>query len=234
VAFVELKRSFLSRKAKEVRVADTPDDWFALLKNKGAKRVWLEYGPSGDRLDDRMSAGFVGGGGVWSLNVQLPAGARQWLARWDVWNQDAPENRIWRVTYGEIGDGTVTAPPTGIVADASEQLAHALSEIAPFARRIDCQGFASAFESALALLSPGGDVEVYHRDLSPEGALEDSAVRVLGACQKAWVFGGMGSWNDMMFDDADQEEYERLSEQLFRTLHAAIVAAANASQPGNR
>ncbi len=52
---------------------------------------------------------------------------------------------------------------------------------------------------------------------------------MLAACQKAWVFGGMGSWNDMGFDGEDQKDYVRLSEALFQALNAAIVAAANAS-----
>lgn len=45
----------------------------------------------------------------------------------------------------------------------------------------------------------------------------------------AWVFGGMGSWNDTGFDGEDQNEHERVLEALFRPLNAAIVAGANAS-----
>jgi hypothetical protein len=48
------------------------------------------------------------------------------------------------------------------------------------------------------------------------------------ACQHAWVFGGMGSWNDVSFD-AKPGEYERVSEQLHRALLQGILAGANAS-----
>ena len=57
----------------------------------------------------------------------------------------------------------------------------------------------------------------------------DLVVRLLDACQSAWVFGGMGSWNDMAFDGEVQVEYDRTSEQLFLALNEVILAAANAS-----
>ncbi len=46
---------------------------------------------------------------------------------------------------------------------------------------------------------------------------------------KLTVFGGMGSWNDIGFEGDDQVLYDRLSEDLYRLLNVAIVAAANAS-----
>ena len=36
------------------------------------------------------------------------------------------------------------------------------------------------------------------------------------ACEAAWVFGGMGSWNDLGFQGEDQQTYERLSHRLFQ------------------
>jgi hypothetical protein len=51
----------------------------------------------------------------------------------------------------------------------------------------------------------------------------------LDACQSAWVFGGMGSWNDMGFEGADQKEYDHVSEQLFAALNETIQAAVDAS-----
>ena len=55
------------------------------------------------------------------------------------------------------------------------------------------------------------------------------ATQLLGAAQAAWIFGAMGSWNDLGFEGDDQVLYERLSEDLYQLLNAAIVAAANAS-----
>jgi len=229
VDFVELRRGLLGRRLKENCVADTPDDWFRLLREQGSTGLWLDYSASGDRLDDRLSAGFVGGGGHWSINVFSDTASR-WLARWEVWNQDAPERRIWRVTYGRVEQGRrVQSHDSLDLGLASERLEEALGQIAPFARRRNCDGFAECFDSAHGILTASAECEVYHRDLAPEGVLTPAADRILAACQKAWVFGGMGSWNDMMFDGEEQDEYERVSDLLFKATTSAIVAAANSS-----
>ena len=229
VDFVRLRRGLLGRRVKEICVADTPDEWFRLLREQRVTGLWLDYSASGDRIDDRMSAGFVGGGGRWSINVESDSASR-WLARWDVWNQDAPERRIWRVTYGRVEEGrraqSHDSPDLGLARDRFDE---ALGQIAAFARRHHCDGFAGCFESAHGILSASAECDVYHRDLAPEGFLAPAAERILAACQKAWVFGGMGSWNDLSFDGEAQDEYERVSDLLFKAVTSAIVAAANSS-----
>ncbi|HEX5000423.1 MAG TPA: hypothetical protein VFY29_19525 [Terriglobia bacterium] len=102
--------------------------------------------------------------------------------------------------------------------------------IGDFARRHNLDGFAAAFDSGLARLTADDPFEgIYHRDLAPDGALPLAARQLLGAAQAAWVFGGMGSWNDVSFEAVDQAHYERLSEDLFQLLNTAIVVGANAS-----
>jgi hypothetical protein len=68
----------------------------------------------------------------------------------------------------------------------------------------------------------------YHKDLVVEGAAPSLAKALLDAAQSAWVFGGMGSWNDLGFEGADQAEYDRVSQQLFTVLNETIQVAANA------
>jgi hypothetical protein len=50
---------------------------------------------------------------------------------------------------------------------------------------------------------------------------------LLASAQAAWVFGGMGSWNDLGFDGNDQQEYTALSDELFLLLNQAIGATVN-------
>lgn len=111
------------------------------------------------------------------------------------------------------------------------RLANTLEQIGDFARKQKMEHFASAFDAGLAQLNsecPGKDL--YHTDLAPNGVLPIDAVQLLGAVQAAWVFGGMGSWNDVGFEGDDQILYEHLSENLFLSLNEAIVAAANANE----
>ena len=55
---------------------------------------------------------------------------------------------------------------------------------------------------------------------------------MLKAAMSAWVFGGMGSWNDMGFEDAvTQSKYESVSESLFNVINEAIEASTNSAMP---
>ncbi len=231
VEFVELGGSTPGEAGERV-VATTPDEWFERLKDGGVVALRLGHGSSGGDppLCDRLTAGFVGGGGQWS--IAGVAGRRRsiWAARWDVWNQKAPQRRIWRVTYGCVGEVAGGAPARApALGRFATRLGRVLGEIAPFARRHDCRAFAGCFEAALRTLETGAGPSVYHRDLAPRGDLPPEAERLLAVCQQAWVFGGMGSWNDLGFEGPEQAVYERLSEALYRAVNAAIVAAANAS-----
>jgi hypothetical protein len=45
---------------------------------------------------------------------------------------------------------------------------------------------------------------------------------------QAWVFGGMGSWNDLGFPDAaDNDRYRAVTAGLYDAVLGAIAAAAN-------
>ena len=79
------------------------------------------------------------------------------------------------------------------------------------------------------MTSRGSALRGYHGDLAPEGSLPPLARCLLDACQTAWVFGGMGSWNDLTFDGPDGAEYDRVSEWLFTALNEAIYTGANSS-----
>ncbi len=195
VNFVELQKSLFG-KTKEKEVAKTPDDWFVYLKASGCRGIRLSRTPqNAPHIPDRMSAGFVGGGGTWVMEVLFPNNRSEyWVARWEVWNQNAPGNRIWRVTYGRVSAGATSefSPPE--LADVAQKLEKSLKEIHAFSKKHDCSGFTKWFEDALDTLeSEGRNLHGYHKDLAPEGFMSKEAVSILHACQKSWVFGGMGS-----------------------------------------
>ena len=81
--------------------------------------------------------------------------------------------------------------------------------------------------------SMGNNRYGYHQDLAPGGVLTDLASALLDACQKAWVFGGMGSWNDLGFEGDSQRDYERMSESLFGAVTRAIAGAASSAFAGD-
>lgn len=93
--------------------------------------------------------------------------------------------------------------------------------------------YGSHENSLTALANPDSDVG-YHKDIAPAEFLCPDARSLVKASMSAWVFGGMGSWNDMGFQGRTQAEYEKVSKSLFEVLTKAIEAAASSTVPGQQ
>src|SRR5207247_9850127 len=90
-------------------------------------------------ISGRMSSAFVGGGGTWSMEALQPrAKSAGWLSRWEVWNQNAPERRIWRVSYGRVSEISTRASGGGELESDGKRLRSALAELCAFAEKPAC------------------------------------------------------------------------------------------------
>ena len=227
VKFTSVSRRFWGGR-REQPVSATPEEWFIHLVD--ARALGVRIFRIADRVaSDRRLAGFVGGGGAWVIEVAIPKMRfTHWVADWEVWNQDAPEQRVWRVVYRRIADVRQSSVTQLDVSDAAGRLFISLERIRAFAGSHDCNEFAQLFEKGIMSLTTSKR-SGYHQDLAPPESLPVQAAALLDACQSAWVFGAMGSWNDLGFSGEDQTEYDRVSEQLFVAVTQAIVAAGNAS-----
>jgi hypothetical protein len=177
-----------------------------------------------------MSAGFVGGGGNWFIATERNHKADCWQAKWDVWDRKAPENRIWRVDYMLVCDADVTENEPTDLKVISDKLSNTLKQIHEFAQRHGIDNFADSFAKAGECLQSDDPFSlVYHKDLAPAGLLSLDAMRLLASSQAAWVFGGMGSWNDMSFEGDESKKYENLSDTLFSLINEAICEATNSA-----
>ncbi len=231
IVFAELGKS-LFRKVRETRIASSPDEWFSHLRDKGARGVrLLRKAKNRTRSSDRFTAGFVGVGGTWMIEVILAKGRSEyWVAKWEVWNRDAPEQRIWRVTYGKVGQRSPSKSPAPNLEHVKHQFLNRLHAIWSFSVREKCDPFTACFDQSLDTISSKElKLHGYHRDLSPADFLQADAVAMLDAAQSSYVFGGMGSWNDVYVKKKAQKEYDRVSEDLFEALNEVIVAATNTS-----
>lgn len=155
-----------------------------------------------------------------------------WAARWNVWNQNAPEQRIWRVSYGLLAEERTRQQTERDLTSVKNDLRKSLVAIHRFSEQQNCDGFTTCFADALkALDDPTAEIG-YHRDLAIPRQLNDDAQSMLKAAMSAWVFGGMGSWNDMGFEVAvTQSKYESVSESLFNVINEAIEASTNSTMP---
>lgn len=231
VKFVAVSKTLFG-KSREIAVAANPNEWFQHLKSSGTLGVRLSCTPQNQPgISDRMSAAFVGGGGTWAMETVRERGKSGfWLPRWQVWNQKAPERRIWRVDYGRVSEAASGGSINRDLELVQKQFRSALSEIHTFSEKHGCEGFTACFARAIETLDSNGEKRHgHHSDLVVRGVVPNLAEGLLDAAQSAWVFGGMGSWNDMGFVGADQIDYDRVSQQLFAVLNETIQLAANAS-----
>jgi hypothetical protein len=219
-------------KPTESLFAEDPVQWISRLRDEGTSSLRLHAVAHNDPgMSDRMSAGFVGGGGRWLIETQQARVSDLWQARWQAMNKDDPDKKIWDVGYYRIDQGRRHIPlqtksPTALRQD----LMMILSGIEAFAARQKLEHFAGAFRKATGLLSSDRPLsETYHSDLAPTAAMSLEAKQLLGAVQAAWVFGGMDTWNDLGFDGDDQRESDALSGELFLLLNQALCSAVNAT-----
>jgi len=213
--------------------ADNPDTWMDHVHRRGIVGLRLhQHAQNKPGISDRNASAFVGGGRLWRIEaLRANETSEFWHSRWEIGNQQAADHRIWQVTY-TLDEVSPTAPfPLHALDALAGDLRAALQGIRAFAAANDCTNFVRCFDDALrALDDPHADVGE-HKDLFPPGTLAPVAQALLRAAQPAWVFGGMGSWNDVSFEGQAQMDYEWVSNRLFNLLNDAIEAAATSSMP---
>lgn len=137
---------------RDVAVAGDPDRWLA--DRRGGGRLRIHAVPGGrEGLPDRQGVGFVAGGPRWLIEVAGTSGSALWKGLWKVAHRDAPDRRIWTVTYLLLDRAAhPPAPAARTVAEVSADIAERLQEARGFAAG-HAPSFAGSFERALAASS---------------------------------------------------------------------------------
>ena len=234
VNFISLTKS-TDGAVKKIVKFNSPEEWFADIRTRGITGIRLRHMKRNDpNISDRMSSGFVGGGRIWTIeSLNADATSDFWTDRWTVGNRQAPERKIWHVSYGKIQSSKTMQHHLRPLSEIKSDLQCILNEIRSFSEKQNLNGFSALFTNALRAIDDHTIDVGYHKDLFPIGTLVDDAVSLLKAAMCAWVFGGMGSWNDMGFDGDTQTEYTELSDKLYSKLIKAIEAAATSSMFSN-
>ncbi|WP_298711434.1 hypothetical protein [Chitinophaga sp.] len=231
VTFKVLERPFLFMNKKEKVAAANPADWFRFLQDGGCQKLRLHYSPSKDQsaAKDYKLAGFVGGGGTWVIEAVYLNYSEAWAGRWEVTQKDHPDNQIWSVTYMRIPSQFKTQDLQIPQQQAKDTLEEALANIESFALAQNEEGFGKTFSKARKTLSADTPEQAYYnKHLVPNDYFSLTARQLLYAAGTAWVFGGMGSWNDLSFGtDEDNATYEALTERLYHSVNQAVLCAVN-------
>ncbi len=205
-------------------------EWLEYLHTLDCKRLVLRYvvPPATQGTPARKLEGFANGGSKWIIEVVCRRYSMLMTSTWHANPGQPQNNRPWSVTYGPVDLSLPPDPLTEVAAQKAE-LRSALTNISAFAQKQGDEYWVNWFRKGLyALDSPTPNNEFYHKDLIPASYYAPNAEQLLFAAAHGWVFAGMGSWNDTGFrETAVQQQYEDLSEQLYRCVIRSLLTAVN-------
>lgn len=216
-------------------VASGPVDWFEKLKKRECRGLRLHNSPMKQNqklghIDERLLVGMVGGGPRWLVETVYPERSELWEGFDRIGDQKALDQKTWLSAYILLGEAASAERMDTDIAGASIDLRDALISIEDVARAIPGGRFVDAFAGARATLD-GQDLP-YPLDFLQFTFVAPDARRLLNATGKAWVFGAMGSWNDVMPDAALKPRYDSASQTLFAALQRAVLVVANSTYRG--
>ena len=209
-----IDNSFMSKifKKGEIKViAKSVIEWHEHLKVKNCKRVYAKLGVS---ADDRNLSGFANG-------VSGEVMVCIYNDYYEVWRNEFHHNdKSWDIRYQMIQKNKGEF----IIVDvdynrAIDNLIECYLKIGDFAQDIKEEHWAKFFYS--------GKENLERIKSNKEIEIEQLVANI------KWPFGGMGSWNDSppysAYQLGREEDFKLISDNLYKTIHAAIEATLNKS-----
>jgi hypothetical protein len=228
VKSVRFVRPLESGSADSSVVATTTAGWLETIRSAGAERLWL-LTPTVRYLNEE---GLVNAG-VGAIVVTGAADAEVWRGYWELISPRPTDGRIWSVRYEPMPVGEDVFFDPLVVDDAAADLRAVLADAAAVAvAESALRHFAPWFRDAAKLLDHPHPIPPYHPDMLPDVGYSLESRRLLAASTQAWVFGGMGSWNDVVIDDQSfRTAYDLISSRLWSAVIAGLDSAVNAFEP---
>lgn len=230
VQFSEMRKgNFFSFKKKEYILVDNPIEWFKLLKNDNCKKLRLYYQTQEE--NDHKIAGFVGGGGSWSIECIYKDYSDFWISKWDF----DKELESWKVTYEKVIAKHSIINKQYNLKQTKSKLKNVLEQITEFAYKETTENWGGIFEKAKKTIeSENPEIDFYHNDLIVKDNYNLENRQLLMSASKAFVFGGMGSWNDIYIENQEIEnKYNSLSSELYQLMMVSILCAINGDKIEN-
>ena len=210
-------------------IANDVRSWFETLHSEGARRLWyVAFAWQRDDLPEHIAGSFAGGVPR-AIQVDYPDRYELWYPKWTVGDKDHPHRRIWNVEYRALPSerSQVRMPDVESIRVYLRQKLEAAEEFAQRAAE-GAQPWAAWFTAALQLLTNSIPLPPYHTDMLPQDGYLLLARQLLAAATQANVFSGMGSWNDIGFNDkAIQAQYEQVTRELYEAVKISFIAAVN-------
>lgn len=213
--------------------------WFAYLKQDGVTKLtynhigkerseWVGINGEKSYMSPRMTAGFVGGNGENSIMTWYKDGGVKWKVGY-FHNEEAKKvEETWDVVYASQPIKELNKPEDIDLSKTKKRLEDALNKVLALCEKEGEDLFRKRFVNAKQALTTevfSSENSIFNLKIYPKGdnsPLEQKQL-IEAACQ-AFVFGGMGSWNDIGVEDAHAKEYNEVSDELYDCLWPAFLA----------
>ena len=205
-------------------------EWLAGLRSRGANglRVLIREGRRVMGMPRYHGAAFSGSD-QWAIVANHDVRhAELWEPGWAV-NTPNPasveDRRIWDVRYS----GRYVGPPPEAPVDAATSLRRVVSAVRAahaFAGLAGWTDWADWLRKALDAAASDEPDLGFHADVLPPSTPLDVR-RLFATAAQAWVFGGMGWWNDMGAPPGHDREYDDVTAELYDAVLGGIADAAN-------
>lgn len=221
--------------------AGSPTEYIQNLGARGVRGLLLTYGANSsapEGINERMSAGFVGGGKQYLIQEFTDKWVNYLTPQSELGDRERADQRIWRETlqlYATV-PRQIVKPDQPDLEWVAKKLADALSATIRFCDEGDewlrTSNWPDIFTAALDVLNDRKPENFVPYLSFPRDVMDAEQLRLLQAADKAWVFGGMGSWNDLGYEsDERQLKYEAVSNQLYQAVNLAITEATCSASP---
>ncbi|MBN1331116.1 MAG: hypothetical protein JXA54_16705 [Candidatus Heimdallarchaeota archaeon] len=206
---------------KEIITKD-PNYWFKYLNENKFTKLHLVYQPEVKlKIKAHYKHFFDGKGSPWYIFAERGS-------TYDVWKQQ------WQAEFGEtisyyylvIEDMELEKISSLSLETTIRFLKIILDELIDYTNRNRLANWSTVFQAALDKFAVKNPLELLSEEYLPDDCYTLEAKQILAACDQAWVFGGMGSWSDVVQVD-NYDVYRRLTDNLYDTLNNSVAAAIN-------
>lgn len=202
-------------------VAKDPNSWFSYLVKEKAKQLHLAYQPlMTDKPKDEKIFSSTKARNQWQIIVEKDNTYDIWLLK-----SVAENGEVIHYYYlaKEIPKRKLKLTS---VETAKLFLKEILSDLVKFTSTKELANWKAVFENAILCLNTENISQLISDDHFPENTYGLEAKQIITAVDHAWVFGGMGSWSDVV-NVNDYDLYQRLTANLYDTLCKSIASAIN-------
>jgi hypothetical protein len=198
--------------------------WFSRLGTDGVRYLKLDLLNLQD-LPSPYATSIFTAGGAWVIQTDK---GKCWKANWSFISPVSRQVKLWKVEYWEC-DNIPVIRDFPDIETTYQDLEASLVEARNFSERRRF-GWEKWFGKAIELLHDSSPVLPFYADLLPPTLRNIKVRQLLAGALQAWVFGGLGSWNDMYITDRSvEQEYQQISKNLYEAVINSLGAVTNST-----